>query len=561
MALILSQATAIMRIQHETAQGLANIEAPQEVQQGNEAGPIPREESLEGRLADIQEQRLHAGTAGLEMQAGLLQSASGQEVTLPATATLRSLSTQPSDSGIAAPNPQVALPFPTAEEWAEHRARVVSWLDGNMSQAMDWEITAALHEGRKASRTGEVFNEDFNYTIPRPVNVLLWTPGVPHRPKLMSEKAPNCKVERGFIIEQGGIVKPDKTVDISAYDIVLFNLASLERDYFLPKTKPRGQLWVALCTEARDYAGLGEDETGSDADNDCSLLDDEFTMQFMDGVGSYDPDSEFPAFYTPPGEDQMRRASPDFYSQHHTGSSPLELGALATYTSSDCRASERNTWVHQLNLTLAARLDRGSHKKHAPVLFLGRCGNNVFERPCLSSEAIWKTVLGKGVQDGFIKTANRCMARPFALIAENTKEPWYVTEKIWGALASGSVPVYFGPPEAKELVPPGSALFADEYATLDALVQEMLTLNQQKALEWKKKPVEEWGLWTVARRFNRDRWVMNVCEAAARRPPVARSEPAQAVPPRSSFTKITGKGGWRPKRRSPEERAAAFTAS
>ena len=56
----------------------------------------------------------------------------------------------------------------------------------------------------------------------------------------------------------------------------------------------------------------------------------------------------------------------------------------------------------------------------------------------------------------------------FTLALENSLLPHYMTEKIWEPLAAGSVPVYFGAPNARELLGLDSAvIFADEFANVE----------------------------------------------------------------------------------------------
>merc|ERR1719265_691152 len=70
----------------------------------------------------------------------------------------------------------------------------------------------------------------------------------------------------------------------------------------------------------------------------------------------------------------------------------------------------------------------------------------------------------------YYKWVNRCAALPFALVAENTDDvQWYVTEKLWVALLNGAIPVYAGPEEAKDIMPPGSTIFASDYESTEGL--------------------------------------------------------------------------------------------
>jgi hypothetical protein len=50
----------------------------------------------------------------------------------------------------------------------------------------------------------------------------------------------------------------------------------------------------------------------------------------------------------------------------------------------------------------------------------------------------------------------------FYLAAENSREPDYVTEKLWQGLRAGAVPVYLGAPNVRLYLPEGAAVFVDE---------------------------------------------------------------------------------------------------
>lgn len=113
---------------------------------------------------------------------------------------------------------------------------------------------------------------------------------------------------------------------------------------------------------------------------------------------------------------------------------------------------------------------------------------------------------------------NRCASRPFKLVAENTVEPWYVTEKLWDAFVEGSIPVYFGPAEVKKLVPPNSMLYAGDYDSPEALADALMSFSQEdfeKARAWKQLPVTEWGGYQEARKNSHTTLLPRLCEAGA----------------------------------------------
>ena len=70
----------------------------------------------------------------------------------------------------------------------------------------------------------------------------------------------------------------------------------------------------------------------------------------------------------------------------------------------------------------------------------------------------------------------------FHLAFENQRADDYITEKLWGTLASGTLPVYFGAPNIKEHVPPNSVIFVDDYETPRDLANYLIKLTKDKAL-------------------------------------------------------------------------------
>jgi Glycosyltransferase family 10 (fucosyltransferase) C-term len=54
------------------------------------------------------------------------------------------------------------------------------------------------------------------------------------------------------------------------------------------------------------------------------------------------------------------------------------------------------------------------------------------------------------------------------LALENQQQDDYTTEKIWGALAAGTLPVYWGAPNIKDHVPPHSIIVVDDFALTDS---------------------------------------------------------------------------------------------
>jgi hypothetical protein len=83
----------------------------------------------------------------------------------------------------------------------------------------------------------------------------------------------------------------------------------------------------------------------------------------------------------------------------------------------------------------------------------------------------------------------------FHLAFENSRTDDYITEKLWGALQSGTLPIYFGAPNIKERVPRNSVIFVDDYETPRHLAEYLVKLTQDKVLyqsyhQWRHQPLD-----------------------------------------------------------------------
>lgn len=330
------------------------------------------------------------------------------------------------------------------------------------------------------------------YNVTRPLFVVLWTDYV--FLSLQSAKnTPNCTFDMLYdkhMPVDGGVIS-DPDFDLSNVDVVLFSLPRLVNrtstrppSYILPRKKREGQLWIALCAEPSDRGESGID---------CRLKHDRATMDLMDGYSSFSLHSDFPAVQDPIHEDVLRMPAPEFGARERRE----HTQALATATVSDCAEGERKRWLDEIMHVFDAK----GHKN--AVLSYGNCLHNA-EEPAVGEERVW---------------INRNASRPFKFVAENTIEPWYVTEKVWDALGEGAIPVYWGPPEVKRFVPPDSIIYARDFNSTEAVVDRMLSFTAEdfsRARAWKKKPTSEWGGWAEAWRFSHATLLPRICEGAAR---------------------------------------------
>ena len=83
----------------------------------------------------------------------------------------------------------------------------------------------------------------------------------------------------------------------------------------------------------------------------------------------------------------------------------------------------------------------------------------------------------------------------FHLAFENQKVDDYITEKLWGALAAGTLPVYLGAQNVREHVPSNSIIVAEDFNSPQDLANYLIRLTHDKDLyesyhEWRFKPMD-----------------------------------------------------------------------
>lgn len=350
--------------------------------------------------------------------------------------------------------------------------------------------SSEINDGDGFSLTREepmTWPEELQYPeldIPIPIRVFVWSLSG-FIPETHTSKLGNCTVDTATSASFETHIPPSPEYDISNADVVIFGLPNMLWDfpnnYVLPRTKSANQMWVSMCEEPYKREGFQK--------ADCRLMLDPDTMEFMDVASSYSMESDIPALLESVYVDDLRMAPPDFSNR------PSD--ELATIAVSDCDSEWRNNWLKDM----MAEVNKRGHK----VLSYGSCLHNA-EEPLNEEKPkiTWK---------------NRDASRPFKLVAENTLQPWYVTEKIWLALAEGAMPVYFGPPQVKQMLPPGSFLYAGDFPSTQSLVQRMLDFTPadfEKANAWRSKPTSSWGMWETTWMKGRHTIVNRLCEFAAK---------------------------------------------
>ena len=81
----------------------------------------------------------------------------------------------------------------------------------------------------------------------------------------------------------------------------------------------------------------------------------------------------------------------------------------------------------------------------------------------------------------------------FYFAFENQCVPDYITEKLWGPLEAGTVPVYFGAPNVREHAPKNSLILVNDFPNTEALFQYLVKVANNKTLyssyhEWRRLP-------------------------------------------------------------------------
>ncbi len=81
----------------------------------------------------------------------------------------------------------------------------------------------------------------------------------------------------------------------------------------------------------------------------------------------------------------------------------------------------------------------------------------------------------------------------FHLAFENQNVDDYITEKLWGTLHSGTLPVYLGAPNIREHVPENSIIVAEDFENPQALADYLIRLTKDKDLyqsyhKWRNEP-------------------------------------------------------------------------
>ncbi|EPS69758.1 hypothetical protein M569_05005, partial [Genlisea aurea] len=108
----------------------------------------------------------------------------------------------------------------------------------------------------------------------------------------------------------------------------------------------------------------------------------------------------------------------------------------------------------------------------------------------------------------------------FVLAIENTVAESYVTEKLFYALDSGSVPIYFGAPNVEDFVPPHSIIDGSKFSSMEMLAAYVRSVGDNPVAyaeyhAWRRCGVV--GNYRLARAASLDTLPCRLCEAVSRK--------------------------------------------
>merc|ERR1711988_135155 len=150
--------------------------------------------------------------------------------------------------------------------------------------------------------------------------------------------------------------------------------------------------------------------------------------------------------------------------------------------------------------------------KNLPVASYGSCLHNAtgdHQETNSSFKAYMSTLMHQKI--------DLIRRHPFHLAFESiNNEHGFVTEKIFQSLLAGTVPIYWGPEEVKQMVPPHSFIYVDDFDTVEDLIAYVVHLSKSKEdymkyHEWRHSNATPFYFrWT--KRENRMNAPCRVCE-------------------------------------------------
>lgn len=168
--------------------------------------------------------------------------------------------------------------------------------------------------------------------------------------------------------------------------------------------------------------------------------------------------------------------------------------------------------------------------RHVPVQVFGKCGTKLrnykkvseVHPECQQSSLknIMPTHFTEFQKIKYLQYYEKiCVYRNYYYVFayENEKDIGYVSEKVYHALLSGSVPIYWGAPDVKKLIPSNSAIIVEaNKSNINKATREIGKyissnyFNIKDYLSWKKAPIEPHFLTVLDNQQNQG--ICKICE-------------------------------------------------
>ncbi|KAB2603908.1 alpha-(1-4)-fucosyltransferase-like [Pyrus ussuriensis x Pyrus communis] len=195
-----------------------------------------------------------------------------------------------------------------------------------------------------------------------------------------------------------------------------------------------------------------------------------------------------------------------FHNGRNYHVSPYKNNDTLVYWSSSRCLSQRNTLAHKLLSLL-------------PHHSFGKCLNNVGGLNMALS--FYPDCAGDTVTQKWWDHLHCAMSHyKFVLAIENTMTESYVTEKLFYALDSGSVPIYFGAPNVWDFVPPHSIIDGTKFKSLEELASYVKSLANDPVAYAEYHAWRRCGVmanYVKTRALSLDTLPCRLCEAVSRK--------------------------------------------
>ncbi|KAB2598967.1 alpha-(1-4)-fucosyltransferase-like [Pyrus ussuriensis x Pyrus communis] len=195
-----------------------------------------------------------------------------------------------------------------------------------------------------------------------------------------------------------------------------------------------------------------------------------------------------------------------FHNGRNYHVSPYKNNDTLVYWSSSRCLSQRNILAHKLLSLL-------------PHHSFGKCLNNVGSLNMALS--FYPDCAGDTVTQKWWDHLHCAMSHyKFVLAIENTMTESYVTEKLFYALDSGSVPIYFGAPNVWDFVPPHSIIDGTKFKSLEELASYVKSLANDPVAYAEYHAWRRCGVmanYVKTRALSLDTLPCRLCEAVSRK--------------------------------------------